>query len=99
MTATANNQDPERFGLDVPPGSVVITTTQMYDELRAVHHIVTDTRSALDRIVDSVSDTRADVTDHETRIRALERSRWAIGGAAAALGAALSQVIQALGKG
>jgi hypothetical protein len=71
----------------------------MYDELRAVHQVVSDTKSALDRIGDSVSDTRAKVTDHETRIRALERSRWAIGGAAAVLGAALSQVAQAMGKG
>ncbi len=92
-------KESERFGVDVPPGSVVITTTQMYDELRAVHQVVTGTQSALDRIADSVTDTRSDVTDHEVRIRALERSRWAIGGTAAVLGAALSQVVQALGKG
>lgn len=94
-----NGSESDRDGVSVPAGSVIITTTQMYDELRAVHQVVTSTKSALDRIADSVTDARSDVADHEARIRALERSRWAIGGAATLLGAGLSQLVQAMGKG
>lgn len=59
------------------PGDVVITTRELYDELRAVHDEVK-----------SIGEKVADIADHETRIRSLERKVWAALGGGAVLGGA-----------
>lgn len=69
-------------GSPVPDGSVIITPTEMFKELRETH----DEVKALGPRIDSLADTiRATADDHETRIRALERARWVqLGGASVA---------------
>jgi hypothetical protein len=52
-----------------PLGPVTIGAREIYDELKTVGVKVDHVSSQLDGVV-------ADVADHETRLRALERSRW-----------------------
>lgn len=81
---------------DVIPGSVLITPTQMYDEMRATREQV----QRLANLVDpALGDIRADVTDHETRIRHLERKVWVAAGVAAGAGAGIAQLAAALQTG
>ncbi|WP_017974377.1 hypothetical protein [Actinopolyspora halophila] len=64
----------------------LISQKEMFDEIRSVHEEVREMRVEL----------RA-ITDHESRIRALERKLWLAIGAAvvisSSLGATLAQVI------
>jgi hypothetical protein len=53
------------------PG-VVITTTEMYRELRALSDGVTRVETKLDGIGQGLTDLGKDVSDHESRLRALE---------------------------
>jgi hypothetical protein len=53
------------------PG-VYISSAQMYQEMRSLHDAVTRVDSKLD----GLSGQAANIQDHETRIRALERGRW-----------------------
>lgn len=52
-----------------PLGPVVITAREIYDKLVLV-------AAALDRLGDRFNDQARDLSDHETRIRNLERGRW-----------------------
>lgn len=78
--------------MEIPPGSVVITTTEMYREMKATHDNVTAMRGELQAIAEAVP-------DHEARIRALEKSRWWVGGLATGAGAGLAEVLRLIGKG
>lgn len=86
----------EHIDPSMPPGSVIITPAQMYVEIRAMgtklDHLSSVIDPALSTIRDDVAEVVVDVADHETRIRAIERWRWLIAGAATAGGAVLAQV-------
>lgn len=69
----------------IPPGSAIVTASEMFAEIRATHTAVTEMRSELRQI-----------TDHETRIRGLERRMWIASGAAAILGGGLSEAVRAI---
>ncbi|RMB79961.1 hypothetical protein CTZ28_43010 [Streptomyces shenzhenensis] len=60
----------------------------MYQELRSLSTGVTRVETKLDTIGQGVTEVAKDVADHESRIRALEETRWRVAGAAAVLGAA-----------
>lgn len=75
----------------IPEGSVVITPTEMYRELRDTH----DEVKALSASVNDLSESlRNIVGDHESRIRALEKMVWRAAGAAAVVGAGLSYAVE-----
>jgi len=52
-----------------PLGPVVIGAREIYDA-------VTRLAAKVDRLVDQHDATRMEVSDHESRLRILERSRW-----------------------
>ncbi|MCF2531762.1 hypothetical protein [Yinghuangia soli] len=58
----------------IPDGSVIITPTEVYRELRATHDAVRDVAAKLDGIAQDIGDHTETIEDHETRIRALERT-------------------------
>ncbi|MFJ3826250.1 hypothetical protein [Streptomyces nodosus] len=58
----------------IPDGSVVITPTEVYAEVRATHDEVKSVSAKLDGL--PVADHGRMLRDHETRIRVLERARW-----------------------
>lgn len=72
--------------LDPLPG-VQIGAREIYDELKTVGAKVDHVSSQLDGVV-------ADVADHETRLRALERSRWPLPSLAALV--ALASLVLAI---
>ena len=57
------------------PG-VYISPAQMYQEMRSLHDAVSRVETKLDGLRDDYKDVTDDLSDHETRIRALERGRW-----------------------
>lgn len=80
----------------IPEGSVVVTPTEMYREIRDMHDEVRRLASVVDP---AIRELRDDVTemktqgekafkDHEDRIRSLERRMWQAVGAAVVLGPA-----------
>lgn len=73
----------------IPDGSVVITPTEMYREIR-------DTRDAVNRLVNVVdpalTNIRHDVADHEIRIRAVEKRVWVACGIGAVIGGAVGVI-------
>lgn len=73
-----------------PPGSIIISPTQMYNELR----VVSDGLKQLVTLVDpALSGLREDLSDHEKRIRTLERKQYVVGAAATAFGAGIAQLL------
>lgn len=70
-----------------PLGPVTIGAREIYDELKTVGVKVDRVDSKVDGIV-------AEVADHETRIRALERGRWPLPSLAALV--ALASLILAV---
>ncbi|MFZ3494635.1 hypothetical protein ACODT5_15650 [Streptomyces sp. 5.8] len=48
----------------------------MYQEVRGLAQAVGRIESKIDGILDETKDIRTDLSDHEMRIRTLERSRW-----------------------
>lgn len=71
------------------PVGAVITLETMYRELQEVHR-------ALDRLVGIVEPLARASDDHERRIRSLERTKWMVAGAAAALGGGLGSAVTTL---
>jgi len=53
----------------IPDGSVIITPTEVYVEVRATGDAVRELAHKLDTIP-------TELADHEVRIRGLERGRW-----------------------
>lgn len=53
----------------IPDGSVIITPTEVYVEVRATGDAVRELALKLDTIP-------AELVDHEARLRVLERGRW-----------------------
>lgn len=62
----------------IPDGSVVVTPTDMYREIRDMHD---ELRALNSSINPALQELRADVSDHESRIRTLERRVWQAAGA------------------
>ena len=106
---------PDQSTAGLPAGAVIITTTEMYRELRTVAEKVTHLADLVDPALtnlrteiagvksDAESAARAIAlvqTDHETRMRVLERRMWIAAGIAAAsgagVGAVISQVLEAV---
>jgi len=52
-----------------PLGPVVITSREIYDQLRSVVTL-------LERALGKLDEHGTDLRDHETRLRSLERARW-----------------------
>jgi hypothetical protein len=65
----------------IPPGGVVITSREVYDEVQAVHKELRALSGKLDAL--PVLDHDAQLVDHEGRLRALERARWPLPSVAA----------------
>lgn len=59
-----------------PDPGVYIPPAQMYQELRSLSDGVTRVETKLDGIAQGLTDLGKDVSDHETRLRTLERARW-----------------------
>lgn len=74
----------------IPDGSVIITPSDMFKELRETHDEVKGIGPRLDALTATV-DNR--ISDHETRIRTLEKGRWYYAGAVAVLALALPYVV------
>lgn len=68
---------------------VVVTLSQMYSEMQAMHGEVREMRAELQGSLKQVD-------DHETRIRALERKLWIATGSAVVLSSTLGAVISSL---
>ncbi|MET9969046.1 hypothetical protein ABZZ80_24730 [Streptomyces sp. NPDC006356] len=81
-----------------PDPGVVITTTEMHREMRALHDAVTRVETKIDGFNATVQSTAVDVTDHESRIRALEQKVWRAVGGAAVLGAGIGVAAQFLAR-
>ncbi|MFI2431999.1 hypothetical protein [Streptomyces sp. NPDC018693] len=78
-----------------PDPGVYISTAQMYQEVRDLAQTVGRIENKVDSFLDEAKDIRADVHDHEIRIRTLERARWplpTIGVLAGVAGAATGAV-------
>lgn len=78
----------------IPPGSVIVSPRDMYDEIRGLRDDVGRLTSVVDP---ALTDIKAKQTDHEGRLRSLERKVWVAAGIAAAAGLGLSQAIQSFG--
>lgn len=63
---------------------------------REIYDAVVATRGAVDRLADRHDVTRSDVSDHETRLRILERARWPLPSLAALISVA-SLVVATIG--
>lgn len=57
------------------PG-VYISSAQMYQEMRALHDALTRIDVKLDGLRERDADADVTLTDHESRLRVLERGRW-----------------------
>ncbi|MDT3395424.1 hypothetical protein RKE29_01955 [Streptomyces sp. B1866] len=81
----------------IPDGSVIITPTEVYAEVRAIHDEVKSVSAKLDAL--PLGDHAAQLGDHEVRLRALERARWPLPSLAALTGlAALVLTLYSLTK-
>ncbi|MFH0243584.1 hypothetical protein ACGRHY_14415 [Streptomyces sp. HK10] len=69
------------------PG-VYISPAQMYQEIRALHDALNRIDAKLDALTQRDQDTAEQLTDHETRLRSLERARWPLPSLAALVGLA-----------
>lgn len=65
---------------EIPPGAIIITTREIYDELKGI-------REDLKGITAIVPSHSEQLDDHETRMRSLEKAKYWIAGMSAALGA------------
>ncbi|MEU6014435.1 hypothetical protein ABZ826_10370 [Streptomyces sp. NPDC047515] len=68
----------------IPEGSVVVTPTEVYAEVRATHDEVKSVSLKLDAL--PIGDRARTLNDHEDRIRTLERARWPLPSLAALVG-------------
>ena len=96
----------------MPPGSVIITPTQMYAEIRVMSGKVDHLASILDPalstirgdLADSIATRKAEFVavrvvqaDHEFRLRSLDKRVWIAAVIAAASGAGISQLMPLIG--
>jgi len=78
--------------VSAPENGIYISTGQVYEEVKALTQTVTRIESKVDGFITEAKDIRADVADHETRIRVLESGRWPLPafGALTGLGGAVA---------
>jgi len=85
----------------MPPGSVIITPSQMYAEIRVmsgkVDHLASVIDPALSNLREDVAAVRTVQTDHESRLRSLDKRMWIAAILAAASGAGISQLLPFIG--
>ncbi|MBQ0947641.1 hypothetical protein ACFWMH_10645 [Streptomyces tendae] len=62
--------------MTTPETGVWVSNGQMYQEVRDLAQTVGRIESKIDGILDDTKDIRSDISDHELRIRTLERARW-----------------------
>ena len=74
----------------IPDGSVVVTPTDMYREIRDMHD---ELRALNSSINPALQEIRGDVEDHETRIRTLEKFSWKQIGASSVLATVVSGAV------
>lgn len=77
-----------------PEQGFLITTGQMYAELRSLNETVV----RMDAKIDNLNQHGSDLNDHESRLRSIEQTMWRAAGAAAVVGAAGGVVAQFLMK-
>ncbi|GHI91265.1 hypothetical protein [Streptomyces olivaceus] len=58
--------------MTTPESGVVISSAQMYQEVRDLAKTVGRIEAKIDGVLNETRDIRADLADHETRLRALE---------------------------
>lgn len=96
--------------MSVPPGSVIITPYQMYEEIRSlnneVRHVATLIDPALAELRGDVADNKSDIKAHTVRmdtfndrIHSINAKLWFVGGVATTAGAGGSQLISVLTGG
>lgn len=71
----------------IPEGSIIITPTEVYNEVKSLTEAVRQMVAQDVAEVESRRDLKARVDQHDTRISAIERKMLLFTGAAAALGA------------
>ncbi|MFJ9443260.1 hypothetical protein ACIRRH_15520 [Kitasatospora sp. NPDC101235] len=59
-----------------PDAGIVITATQMYEEVRRVGNSLIRLEAKLDALGAADRDVDTRLADHESRLRRLEASRW-----------------------
>ncbi len=74
---------------------VVITMAQIYSEMQGLRG---DVNTMKDVLNPAITDIRHDVSDHENRIRSLERKVWQAAGAAGAASALISGAVAYLAR-
>lgn len=77
------------------PEGIYISPSQMYDEVKTLTQTVSRIETKVDGFITEAKDIRADVADHENRIRALESGRWPLPafGALTGLGGAVAGAV------
>ncbi|MEU2450044.1 hypothetical protein OG264_16150 [Streptomyces xanthophaeus] len=86
--------------MTAPDPGVYISPAQMYQEVRGLAQAVGRIESKIDGILDETKDIRTDLSDHEMRIRTLERSRWPLPtiGVLAGVGGAVTGALALLAR-
>lgn len=86
----------------MPPGDVVITTKEMFDEVRATHDAVKELSGDVSALRNDFKGSQKDQAqknvDFETRIRSIERRVYLALGAGGVLGAAAGALVDVLIK-
>ncbi|WP_113699195.1 hypothetical protein [Nonomuraea lactucae] len=68
-----------------PLGPVQIGAREIYDQLLATDRKVDAVRGEVQQVAQAHGELLKDLTDHETRIRVLERGRWPLPSLAAVI--------------
>lgn len=86
--------------MTAPDPGVYISPAQMYQEVRGLAQAVGRIEHKIDGILDETKDIRTDLSDHEMRIRTLERSRWPLPtiGVLAGVGGAVTGALALLAR-
>lgn len=74
--------------MSTPDAGVYISTAQMYQEMRSLHDALNRIDAKLDALAQRDQAASEMLTDHETRLRQLERARWPLPSLAAVVGLA-----------
>lgn len=75
--------------MGTPPADpgVYISSSQMYQEMRSLHDVVTRVETKLDAFTTQAQNLTSELADHESRLRILEKAVWRAAGAATIVGA------------
>lgn len=79
--------------MSVPEGSIIITPAQMYE---SIQKDIGEIKAGQSDLKVALSSVPATVADHETRLRALERFKYLMIGAAAAIGGGSGALVSKL---